>query len=178
MTKQEFLSASLPYGLQIYYEWDGEIAIKLVGLSYNYKHIYLELKHPHKRETDISLIECAGKPIIRPLSDLTKPIVQADYNDGKPFVPIVELAKIAYPKAIKQIRLLDDGVCVIDTSCNYVFVYVDEDDSFNCTYLPEDRNCYVKNQFQLFQQMIRWHFDLIDEDCEKVYVTDEFNPYK
>lgn len=27
-------------------------------------------------------------PIVRSLTDLTKPIVQADYNDGKPFVPI------------------------------------------------------------------------------------------
>jgi hypothetical protein len=30
-------------------------------------------------------------PLLRPLSDLTKEITQANYNDGKPFVPINEM---------------------------------------------------------------------------------------
>ena len=32
-----------------------------------------------------------GKPILRPLSDLTKPIKVEGYNDGKEFVPMKEL---------------------------------------------------------------------------------------
>ena len=33
-------------------------------------------------------------PIIRPLSDLTKECVQADYNNGEPFVPIEVIGKL------------------------------------------------------------------------------------
>ena len=33
-----------------------------------------------------------GKPILRPMSDLTKEIRQNCYNNSKPFIPIVELA--------------------------------------------------------------------------------------
>jgi hypothetical protein len=34
------------------------------------------------------------KPIVRPLSDLTKPIVVEGYNDGKEFIPINQLEKL------------------------------------------------------------------------------------
>lgn len=33
------------------------------------------------------------RPVLRPMSDLYKEITDKDYNGGKPFVPIVELAK-------------------------------------------------------------------------------------
>lgn len=176
MTQKEFLSASLPYGLQIYYEWDGEIAIKLVGLSYNYEHmIYLELKHPHKRETDISLIKFAGKPIIRPLSDLTKKCVQADYNDGKPFVPIVELAKMV--TNISGYKLVNRELGYVLQVKDREFLYHSGTNSFN--FFIGSLKEIVPYQLQLFQQMIRWHFwpDMPDGE-EVIYVTDEFNPYK
>lgn len=42
---------------------------------------------------DLNSIE-AIKPILRPLSDLTKEITHNGYNDDKPFVPIVELFQL------------------------------------------------------------------------------------
>jgi hypothetical protein len=43
-------------------------------------------------------IALAGyKPVLRPMSDLYKEITDKDYNNGKPFVPIVELAKARHP---------------------------------------------------------------------------------
>lgn len=35
-----------------------------------------------------------GKPILRPMSDLYVEITERGYNDGKPFVPIMELANL------------------------------------------------------------------------------------
>lgn len=36
------------------------------------------------------------KPILRPMSDLCEEITEQGYNEGKPFVPIVTMAKVAY----------------------------------------------------------------------------------
>lgn len=37
------------------------------------------------------------RPVLRPISDLYKEIRDKDYNAGKPFIPLVELAKVRYP---------------------------------------------------------------------------------
>lgn len=43
-------------------------------------------------------ISLAGyKPVLRPISDLYVEITERGYNDGKPFVPLVEFAKVRYP---------------------------------------------------------------------------------
>ncbi len=36
-------------------------------------------------------------PVLRPMSDLYVEITERGYNDGKPFVPLVEFAKVRYP---------------------------------------------------------------------------------
>lgn len=43
-------------------------------------------------------ISLAGyKPVLRPMSDLYVEISERGYNNGKPFVPLVEFAKVRYP---------------------------------------------------------------------------------
>lgn len=37
------------------------------------------------------------RPVLRPISDLYKEIRDKDYKDGKPFIPLVELAKVRHP---------------------------------------------------------------------------------
>lgn len=37
------------------------------------------------------------KPVLRPISDLYVEITERGYNDRKPFVPLVEFAKVRYP---------------------------------------------------------------------------------
>lgn len=37
------------------------------------------------------------KPVLRPMSDLYVEITDKDYNNGNPFVPLVELAKARHP---------------------------------------------------------------------------------
>lgn len=166
MNKKEFFAASLPYGLKIK---DSFSPIRLTGIMGNEYHFGSSLS-----------IEGAEYiiPIIRPLDSLTKECVQADYKNGNPFIPIVELAKIAFPKAAQDINI-KDGVCLVDTGGSYVFRYVISDKSFMCVYLPENRECFIPNQLQLFQQLLKWHFwPNMPEGEEVVWVTNEFNPYK
>jgi len=159
MTKQEFLAASLPYGLKLY---NGGSIDNLGYESYANLSIW----------TVPEAILAGIKPIIRPLDSLTKECVQADYNDGKPFIPIVELANMAFPKY----------ACFLsDSSGEYVSVDTDYDyfrfgfDGYNFHY----NGGYIPNQLQLFQLLIKWHFwpnKPVNE--EVVYVSENFNPYK
>lgn len=86
-------------------------------------------------------------PIFRPLSDLTNEIEV----DGKKFVPIVELAKIAFPSYEWGINLCKNKHFAISNSKSafrfdgeyYVFLL--------------DNNPLM-DQLQLFQQLYKWHF--------------------
>ena len=154
MTKQEFLSACLPY--KIHLSRDGkkdggrlrDIRVSnVIGLN--------GCRLPDRYSVRVGSKSIYYNnienyiPIVRSLTDLTKPIVQADYNDGKPFVPIDIIQQLSgydnYEKYIGKIIRLKN---------------IDE--------FP----------YYLIEFCLQLHFDLITEDCEKVYVTDEFNPYK
>lgn len=39
-------------------------------------------------------VQALGKPVLRPMSDLYTKITERGYNDGKPFVPIMELVNL------------------------------------------------------------------------------------
>jgi len=182
MTKQEFLSASLPYGLKLKSPY---------GFRPNYKEkttrsgivrltgdMYADIENNTFREDFIH--------IVRPLSDLTKECVQANYNNGEPFVPIVELAKIEFgdisvietksKKNISGIRFVDED----SDTCVLAYHYETSSFGAHVERLEKIKNEFINvyYQIELFQHLLKWHFDLITEDCEKVYVTEDFNPYK
>ena len=173
MTKTEFLSASLPYGVKVTFEAD-EYNHSLVGVECNYVTLISPFNDYGRAEIQKTI------PIVRPLSDLTKPIVQADYNGGKSFVPIVELAKIAFQKLKWDIGFEDGRCCLLYSggARAYEFTFSMETLSFYCFRYRTHEACAVPYQSELFQLMYKFHFDLITEDCEKLYVSDEFNPYK
>lgn len=166
MTKQEFLAASLPYELILLGNYEKEEYTAVLGGIHG------------KRYYDPSGNEIEDfKPIIRPLDSLTQECVQSDYNGGKPFVPIVELAKIsgiAYNthnyvvEADYRGYILNIGILE--------FVYNIYGDFFCSIGIPYAR---VDNQLQLFQQLLKWHFwPNMPEGEEVVYVNENFNPYK
>ena len=168
MKKQEFLAMSLPYGLKVH-----RIRVKKDFWEFTGERFSSEF---HFRDSTYI-------PIVRPLSDLVKECVQADYNDGEPFVPIVELAKIASGISFKNYELSDIFEITTVFGCikNFIFgINKNLDFYLKTSGLKELRetNIMISNQFRLLQQLISWHFDLTTEECEKVYVTDEFNPYK
>ena len=166
MTKTEFLAASLPYDLKVkiicgdgVYDTTNKLTIK---------NLY---------EFGISRF----KPIIRPLDSLTKECAQSDYNEGKPFTPIVELAKLGQSQ-------IDNDIYTFDKWYNEGDFYITE--CSGSKRLVFDGNsfwyqngwghiCVAQNQFQLFQQLLKWHFWLnMPEGEEVILVTDSFNPYK
>ena len=162
MTKTEFLAASLPYNLKVkmicgdgVYDTTNKLTIK---------NLY---------EFGISRF----KPIIRPLDSLIKECVQADYNDGKPFVPIVDLAKMIIDLPDHNPYMQYNSVSAELHTDNSIFII--HKDRFTLFERDEYRIITCPKQLQLFQQMLKWHFwPNMPENEEVVYVNENFNPYK
>jgi hypothetical protein len=214
MKKIEYLSASLPHGLKCQYlgiisydfEYiDNPFGTDRIDTNYVYGIKIGNLKEIHvfkkywrarcgiKSKGLKSFINGNGlTPIIRPPSDLTKPITQANYNEGKEFVPIVELAKVAFgSNFIKQVRVFgEDEYCVefIGRGDNggdnpeYMYnpvVFSFSKYHFSFSVSESDTHCAKFNQLQLFQLLWKWHFwPNMPEGEEVVWVTNEFNPYE
>lgn len=177
MNKQEFLAFSLPYGLKVTVQGKSNVSGE---------HIYTL----YSAYSDTSVIEVVGetdfktdkyKPILRQLSDITKPIE----HKGEVFVPIVELAKMN--------RFIEDSNAnhiITDTGAFIYKVYCDEgvdfayDSKHNCFSAFDKDSCLpilISNQLYLFLKLIKWHFDIagLIEKGEAVDVnTLPENPYK
>jgi hypothetical protein len=97
------------------------------------------------------------KPILRPMTDLTKEI---EVN-GVKFIPLVELAKLSFFK--NEIHELKDDY--IDLGFGYSFHFSSNSDGvcFNCMNgwngKKWDSNHFVPNQLALFDKLNEWHFD-------------------
>lgn len=130
--------------------------------------VYFESKGWHNRRwlNDI-------KPLLRPLSDLTKEIE----HNGEKFVPILELARIAKCRVIYK----HDVVHTFDESLKnniytlqyylpnqygeitYMFSYWQELRRFTFREIhPEPRNLGIPFQLDLFQALFRWHFNVFN----------------
>lgn len=139
-------------------------------------------------------------PILRPLSDLCTEITHAGYNDGKPFVPIVELAKLMNNEIEWGMQYGSDGRCRGDYMYykkNYVFDFLDN--GFFCGFYdfedepkyeqakhsPGEMNHYfpvhIKNQSSLFDLLNRLMIDyrgLIPAGLAKSVHDLDKNPYE
>jgi len=152
MNKIEFLAASLPYGLKFFYEGsDGYFKGDTLKDDYNQLETLFNINNLGYCEDERgNEIDEQFKPIIRHLDTLNRECIQADYNGGKPFIPIEEICKIR-------------GITKKNTSFLSDFKL-----SINNETL----------RFDLMVLLIKWHFwPNMPEGEEVVYVTDEFNPY-
>lgn len=158
MTKQEFLAMSLPYEIKLIYRNDKSWPIIMAIGNLD------EILHTNKDY----------KPILRPLSDLTKEIE----HKGEKFVPIIKLIEIAFGgEEIDTNRVkfsFEDDMYIAKIS-EVEFGFDTTDNSFVSHF--HSFASYIPSQLLLFQKLIEWHFDLITEECEKVYVTETNNPY-
>ncbi len=153
------MAMSLPYDLEVINE-------KGVRKTYAAVHYSYEFEPDFEKFT----------PILRPLSDLTKPIE----HKGEKFVPIVELAKFLYERIsiAEDFKLIEDRVYFGSISSSQ-FWYSKEMKCFCSMFNNSD--IPVHNQLQLFQQLLKWHFDLFGgiESGEAIDVnTLDINPYK
>lgn len=176
MNKEEFLAASLPYNLKCSCSLDNKI-FNLIGFTsiVNFDIVRLQITND---ETQTVCLAQDAIPIIRPMSELTERCIQANYNDGKPFVPIIELAKMYFPLADDW--SVEDGICSCGSFEHFVFkdgVFQHWNDYDGC----ECEDCMgeckiphqpVKNQLKLFQKLLQWHFwPDMPEDEKVLYMS-------
>ena len=180
MNKQEFLAMSLPYGLMLFQEdLSGGRIFPLLGI--NQMHGY-GIFTGDVGDYNWSYFE-GFKPILRPLSDLTKEII----HNGNTFIPIVEICKLS-ETVIKVLRLKSKTMI-----CGFDFVN-DEGEVLRFGYhynshhfqLSDANSSFIVNetilyQLEMFQKLIEWHFDIagLIEKGEAIDVnTLEVNPYE
>lgn len=117
------------------------------------------------------------KPILHPLSCLTKPITIASYNDGEPFVPIEELLKIKHADFYNE---------VIGTRYEDIVISKNHSVPAACFGLMATRGITVRTfppempnntPHYIIEKLNEWHINYRLPDHLFVPVTDEFNPY-
>lgn len=129
-------------------------------------------------------IALAGyKPVLRPMSDIYVKITERGYNDGKSFVPIVELANLLGESEIYQWELHSDGRCVFSPEARDYFRWLKVEKSF--IHSPSYRDDYpgyvICNQHEMYDLLHRLHFDyrgLIDAGLAVSVHDLPTNPYE
>jgi hypothetical protein len=108
-----------------------------------------------------SIDDC--KPILYPLLDILK----EREIEGKQIVPLIELAKIAYPKnrPLSDFSICNGYVKLDNWNIGgYSFHFDKKEISFDCRVDFNGHtwrnNCYVPNQLKLLQKLYEWHFDI------------------
>lgn len=156
----------LPYGL---YCWYGENikAALMVGIT----------------DYQIPIFEVGRKPILRPISDLRVEITERGYNDGKPFVPILELANLLGSPARYQWILNSDGCCAFSPEAMDYFRWLEEEKSFihSLSYGDSSTGYVICNQHEIYDLLHRLHFDyrgLIDAGLAVSVHDLPTNPYE
>lgn len=100
------------------------------------------------------------KPILRPLSDLTKEI----HHDCKYFIPLIEIFEICaggYYSIDNVLIEINNKVYKISTSIDELR-FDTEDKYFIMECLDLEGNNWLKpfNQLELFEKLFEWHFDI------------------
>lgn len=168
MTKQEFLAMSLPHDVKAIDTFE------CIWTIHAYKDALNGLDDNEHLSYENFIKEEGHKLILHPLSDLTKEIE----HKGEKFVPIIELAKVAFTNSRYSFKLsegLDKFVWIDDDWNNFKFYF----EGYNFHYNGYNR--FIPNQFKLYQKLIEWHFDLADliSKGDAIDVnTLETNPYK
>lgn len=144
MRKQDFMAMSLPYNLKCKY---------ITDRIQNYS----ATKYDAEFDNDFQIIRSI--PVIRDTTtDLLKLIVQLDYSDGKPFVPIEILS------GLKEFNIL----------CNEGGFIQIRDKKSQQVYSFNSNNPDLKDTLLL----IAWHFwPGMSREEQVIYVSNEFDPY-
>lgn len=158
MTKQEFLAMSLLSGLHFIAPDSNEWILDAMTNT------WIFVDDCDGDSIPFAIIDC--KPILHPLSDLTKEIE----HKGEKFVPMKVIWSLVYPKF--KSRTFDFRI-----TTDSIF--------FHSLYTGYDCHLYTKNieknYFWKVQKLIEWHFDVagLIEKGEAIDVnTLSENPYK
>lgn len=122
-------------------------------------------------------------PVLRPMSDLHVEITERGYNEGKPFVPILELANLLGSPALYQWILNSDGCCAFSPEAMDYFRWLEEEKSFihSLSYGDSSTGYVICNQHEMYDLLHRLHFDyrgLIDAGLAVSVHDLPTNPYE
>lgn len=176
MKKNEFLATSIPHNLIVMED----------GTQYSYCGAYYDMDTSSRTMDNI-------KPVIRNINDIVSECVQRDYNDGKPFIPLVELAKIAEVQHFSG-EYIQLGKNENEGFYSIVFKSKESEDFIFFGYMAQSKafvlnkdkeghllkdSLILENQEELFQLLIKWHFWIdMPNNEDVIYVTFVYNPYK
>lgn len=123
------------------------------------------------------------KPILRPMSDLCEDTTERGYNDGKPFIPIVELANLLGAPEVYQWELHSDGRCAFSSKAMEYFRWLEVEKSFlhSLSYRHDYSGYDICNQHEMYDLLHRLHFDyrgLIDAGLAVSVHDLKRNPYE
>lgn len=177
--KLEKIAPYLPYGLKgkvtltMIRPWIEKI-VTIKGIRYYRTHQPEPNELWQVMEADGSLDSLQGeyiKPILRPLSDLTKEIE----HNGETFVPIIELAKEFQNQTIYKVSHYRDPeihTTFIGEKFARLYCCVDGDNQ-RYNYFDVSITHVKKMKFSLVQKLISWHFDLenLIESGEAIDIT-------
>lgn len=160
------IAGYLPYGLKVQDEDQDIWTIRQLG------------NVDPCRDGDVGLVSDDGHyeqytyiddiaPVLRPMSDLYKEITDKDYNDGKPFVPLVELARVKFP-------CFDN----YDLNASGVFVDCSMEDGFCSEWYNYDEGKLSSDEFDLLHQFKFDYRGLIAADLAVNVNHLQQNPYE
>ncbi len=153
MKKEEFLAMSLPFGLKGI-DAMGDIAELIIFDKNGYFGTDLDIEEDAE---ELSNLDGNFLPILRPLSDLTKPIE----HNGETFVPI---------ESLKDVFMLE-WCDLFDDSIDAILEFAKYNNFKKIEYLP----------FCIVQKLVEWKFDIagLIEKGEAIDVNTLIeNPYK
>lgn len=169
------LAPYLPYGIDAMF--DGRIYGQIVGIDVSSLLYEIKVIEGFDNNTPIYKRWCVldTKPILRPLSDLTKEIE----HNGEKFVPIEWLFNnlvddtdvidfdYEFKEEIKPSFQIDDGwnhcmTLINDYGHSVCFSYDSNSNSFmlGIESRPGVEWCMISNQYEMFQKLFEWHFDI------------------
>lgn len=129
------------------------------------------------------------KPVLRPMDDLATEITEKGYNDGKPFVPIVELAKEWGGEPICDYRILPCNGLYVGIEIltpNRIFSWWMRDRYFDAWWSGQndiERGDHIElcDTHKAYDLLHAWHFDyrgLIEQGSAVNVHYLEKNPYE
>ena len=163
------IAGYLPHGLKVIYK--------------NARHYGVFDIEIGKRRTSDGLcyyLEENELPVLRPMSDLCEEITEQGYNEGKPFVPMVTMAKVAYKGVGDWGHPIYSGE-VYQCSCNGIFYGFDLADGSFVVCDQTGFPVFSPKQRDLFDLLHRLHFDhrgLIDAGLAVSVHDLPTNPYE
>ncbi|MFA5431996.1 MAG: hypothetical protein WC319_03880 [Candidatus Paceibacterota bacterium] len=160
------ISKYLPYGLKMYNKGIHE-TLKKAGKEYTpstLRHLTIDgLFWVGKEQDSRKIGEDVYKPLLRPLTDLTEPILK----DGE--IPLFKILKMIFPKAYNiSVR---QKFIVFDFTFNDQFLDITNYSDIKLFY-DEFINCFmvdfggiprpINRQLLFFEKLLEWHFNVFN----------------